>query len=288
VSRLLKTLRTAFRIFSDKGARFLGAAVAFYALLSAAPLFIVVLQITGAIFGRARAESALWSGLGHWLAPDGVAAARELTERLERTRATGGVLGVLLVVYGSTRLFRAVRRALNQLWGIDLESIERARPRHLRYGYRYGIAMLFALLVAVMVSAMIVVKTALAFVATYAGAEAAAMQRLLFGADMVLSIGLAFVLFFALFRFLPAAPVTTREAATSGLVSTVLFAIGSALVTGYVRRKHLADLYEGASAIVIALLWVYYSTQVFLFGACVGAAIHGRGTEPEGPVDSSG
>jgi len=142
--------------------------------------------------------------------------------------------------------------------------------------------------VAVMVSAMIVVKTALAFVATYAGAEAAAMQRLLFGADMVLSIGLAFVLFFALFRFLPAAPVTTREAATSGLVSTVLFAIGSALVTGYVRRKHLADLYEGASAIVIALLWVYYSTQVFLFGACVGAAIHGRGTEPEGPVDSSG
>ncbi len=63
--------------------------------------------------------------------------------------------------------------------------------------------------------------------------------------------------------------MTSREAATSGLVSTALFAIGSALVTAYLRRKHLADLYEGASAVVVA-------------------AIHGRGVVPERTPDSSG
>src|SRR5690349_19845859 len=123
-SRSFDVLRRAFRIFSRKGARFLGAAVAFYALLSAAPLFVLVLHVVGALFGRGRAESALWSGLGQWVAPDALAPMREITERLDEHEASGSALGILLVVYGSTRLFRALRRALNVLWGIDLEAIE--------------------------------------------------------------------------------------------------------------------------------------------------------------------
>ena len=84
----------------------------------------------------------------------------------------------------------------------------------------------------------------------------------------------AFVLFVVLFRFLPETEVTWREASVSALVSTVLFGIGSVLVTMYVHHKKLGDLYAGASAIVVAVLWVYYSAQVFFLGACVGAALH--------------
>jgi uncharacterized BrkB/YihY/UPF0761 family membrane protein len=69
LSRHADVLRRALRLFSGKGARFLGAAIAYYALLSAAPLFVLVLRVVGAVFGRARAESALWGGLGQWLAP---------------------------------------------------------------------------------------------------------------------------------------------------------------------------------------------------------------------------
>ena len=61
--------------------------------------------------------------------------------------------------------------------------------------------------------------------------------------------------------------MTWRDAGTSAAVSTVLFAVGSGLVTLYVRHKHMSDLYEGASAVVLAVMWVYYSTQVFLMGA---------------------
>jgi membrane protein len=272
----VKVLGTALHIFSARGARFLGAAVAFYALLSAAPLFVVVLHLAGALFGRARAESALWEGLGSWLAPEGVAAVRDLTARLDRMTATGGVAGVLLVVYGSTRLFRALRRAVNELWGIDLQAIERARPRHVRYGARYGISLLLAVLVAALVCVLILLKIATGFVGSYGGEGT---EHVLAVVDLAFSIGLAFVLFFALFRVLPEAHVTAREAATSALVSAALFAVGSALVTAYVGHKHLGDLYEGASAVVVAVLWVYYSAQVFFFGACVGAALHGRGLD---------
>jgi membrane protein len=276
----VNVLRDALRLFSDKGARFLGAAVAFYALLSAAPLFVVILYVVGSVFGRARAESALWDGLATWVAPEGLAAIREMTERLDRMEHSGSVIGVILVIYGSTRLFRALRRALNQLWGIDLEGIERARPRALRYGVRYGGALLLTLFAAVLVALLIVVKAGFAMIATMSTRPPPMMWWAL---DASVSVGLAFVLFCALFRFLPEATVTLGEASTSAVVSTLLFAIGSGLVTLYVRHKHMGDVYEGASAVVLAVVWVYYSAQVFFFGACVGAALRQRSSRTAVP-----
>jgi membrane protein len=270
---VLALLREALRIFSGKGARFLGAAVAFYALLSAAPLFVVVLYVVGAIFGRPRAESALWEGLATWVAPEGLEAMRGMTERLDRAGHSGSIVGIVLIIYGSTRLFRALRRALNQLWGIDLESVERARPRVERYGRRYGGALLLTLFVAVLVALLLVVKAGFAFVSTW---STRAPPGLLWVLDGVASIVLAFVLFCALFRFLPEAEVSWRDAATSAVVSTVLFALGSGLVTLYVGHKQMSDLYAGASAIVLAVVWVYYSAQVFFLGACVGAALRNQ------------
>lgn len=270
--------RRAASIFSARGARFLGAAVAFYALLSAAPLFVVVLHIVGAVFGRERAESALWGGLARWLAPEGLETVRVVTDRLDQIEAKGSVLGIVLVVYGSTRLFRAVRRALNELWGVDLEAIEGQRSKPMKYGVRYGGALLLTLLVAVLLASLVVVKGAFAVLGTW-GAQPP--PSILWAFDATLSVGITFVLFVVLFRFLPETDVSWREAATSGLVSTLLFGIGSVLVTMYVHHKKLGDLYAGASAIVVAVLWVYYSAQVFFFGACVGAALHERRQEEQ-------
>lgn len=278
---MLGLLREALRIFSGKGARFLGAAVAFYALMSAAPLFVVILYVVGGVFGHERAESALWNGLATWVAPEGLAALRGMTERLAHMEKSGSVLGVVLVVYGSTRLFRAVRRALNQLWAIDLESVERARGRVKRYGLRYGGALLLTLFVATLLAALLVVKTGFALLATW---STRTPPTLLWALDGVTSIALAFVLFGALFKYLPETDVSWRDAATSSAVSTVLFAIGSGLVTVYVRHKHMGDLYEGASAIVLAVLWVYYSSQVFFLGACVGAALRNQRSIPASPA----
>lgn len=276
----MNVVREALRLFSDKGARFLGAAVAFYALMSAAPLFVVILYVVGELFGRRRAESALWDGLATWVAPEGLAAIRAMTERLDRMEGSGSVIGVALVVYGSTRLFRALRRALNQLWGIDLEGIERARGRVKRYGIRYGGALLLTLFVAALVVALIVVKTGFAFIATM---STRAPPFLLWGLDVFVSVGMAFVLFTALFQYLPETDVTLHDAMTCAAVSTALFAIGSGLVTLYVRHKHMDAVYEGASAIVLAVLWVYYSAQVFFFGACVGAVLRQRSSRTAVP-----
>jgi membrane protein len=267
---VLQVLARAFRLFSGKGARFLGAAVAFYALLSAAPLFVVVLHLASGLFGRARAESALWGGLQTWMPPEGTETARQLTERLDDLSSSGSVLGMVLVVYGSTRLFRALRRALNQLWGVDLEAVERARPTAVKYGLRYGGALALALFVGVLVALLVIEKSAFAFLTAF-GAQLP--DGLVWTVDLVTSVGLTFVLFTVLFRFLPETEVTLREAATSAIVSTTLFALGSALVTAYVRHKHMSDLYAGASAVVLAVVWVYYSAQVFFFGACIGAAL---------------
>lgn len=273
-SGAIATVREAARIFSARGARFLGAAVAFYALLSAAPLFVVVLRVAGALLGRARAEDALWTALGTWLDAEGVTTLRTLTERVERLEGGAGLVGAGLVLYGSTRLFRALRRALNQLWGVDLEAIEAKRSRTEKYAIRYGVAALLTALVAALVAALALVKGAIATLTTLAPTKAP--PGALVAVDVAVSVVFAFVLFLALFRALPEARITLREAAKSAAVSTVLFALGSGLVTLYLRYKDVGDLYAGASAIVVAVLWVYYSAQVFFFGACVGAADRAR------------
>lgn len=77
--------------------------------------------------------------------------------------------------------------------------------------------------------------------------------------------------------------MTWRDAATSAAVSTMLFALGSGVVTLYVHHKHMSDLYEGASAVVLAVMWVYYSAQVFFFGASVGAALRQRSSRTAVP-----
>ena len=261
----LAVLKRALKLFSGKGARFLGAAVAFYALLSAAPLFLLVLHVVGAIFGRHRAEEALWGGLEQWLAPEGLATVRQLTDRLEDVEGGKSWLGALVVIYGSPRLFRALRRALNQLWGIDLEAVERERRTHVKYGLRYGGALALALFCALLVALIVVEKSAFAFLAL--------SPTVVWAVDLATSVAIAFVLFLVLFRFLPETDITLREAALSSVVSTVLFALGSSLVTAYVRHKPMNDLYAGASAVVLAVVWVYYSAQVFFFGACIGAAL---------------
>lgn len=278
-------LREAFRIFSARGARFLGAAVAFYALLSAAPLFVVVLHVVGAVLGRSRAESTLWEGLSRWLAPEGVETVRTLTERVDRLESSAGVLGAVLLVYGSTRLFRATRRALNQLWGIDLESVEAKRPKHLKYGIRYGVALCLTLLVALIVAGLVIVKSAFSAIETLGAKPPPAA---LWAADWIASIAGAFLLFLAVFRLLPETRITMRDAAICAAVSTVLFAIGSVLVTQWVRHKAMDDLYAGATAVVVAVLWVYYSAQVFFFGACVGAAIREHRAAQRGTRSTEG
>lgn len=266
----LGVLRRALRIFSGRGARFLGAAVAFYALLSAAPLLVLVLHVTAAVFGQRRAESALWNGIGHWMAPDALGTVRDLTERLDQHESSGSVMGVVLVAYGSTRLFRALRRAINQLWGIDLERVERSRSTAFKYGWRYGGALALALFGAVLVGLLVVEKSALAILTRY-GAHVP--DGLVWATDLVTSGALTFILFTALFYVLPETNVTLRHAVISSLVSTTLFAFGSSLVTAYVRHEQMGDLYEGASAVVLVVFWVYYSAQVFFLGASIGAAL---------------
>jgi membrane protein len=255
------------RIFSARGARFLAAAVAFYTLLAAAPLFVVMLYVLGGLLGHERADAAVWGGVGTWIAPSGVETARSLTERLAHEEASAGVLGAVLMLYGSTRLFRALRRALNQLWGVDLEAVEGTRSKAHKYGVRYGGALALVALVILLVAILAAVKAAIALVP---------VTGLVFLLDGLASVVLAFVLFAALFRFVPETEVTWRDALLGALVTTILFAAGSELVTLYVNHRHADALYEGAGALVVALLWVYYSAQVFFVGACVGAALHAR------------
>lgn len=272
-ARALSVLRRAWSIFSGRGARFLGAAVAFYALASIAPLFVVVLHLVGALFGSREAERVLFANLAHWLAPDGVHAVAQLTARLDASVSSQSTAGMLLLVYASTRLFRALQRALEQLFGVDTELLDRSQSAPVRYVLRYATSLALVLLVCAQIAALAATKVGIALLARYGHAGA---PRGLWALDAALSFGSAYGLIFATYRLLPRVRVRARDAALGALLSTTLFALGSVAVSAYVQHKLRVSVYGGATALVMGVLWVYYSAQVFFLGASVLAALRER------------
>jgi membrane protein len=242
--------RTA-KIFSARGGRFLGAAVAFYALLSLAPLLLVVLHVAALAVGHERAERGLFEGLSTWVLPEGLAVLRDLLARLEALQSAESAFGIATLLYASTRLFRALKRALNTIWAIP-DSVAESQPSGVRYAIRYGLALALALLLAALVLALILLKSAGALIANYSSLDPPWLMGAL---DLGLSLGVTFCLFYCVFRTLPDRRAHPRAELLGASAATLLFAIGSFAITALVRHKGHTGVGQPVEILASSSFW---------------------------------
>lgn len=274
--RALRHVRDAARIFHERGGRTLAGAVSFYALLSSVPILVLVLEGAGALTSTERARDGLATAISVWVGAEGT---RTLLELLDRARESGdgaGWLGALMLAYGATRLFSHLRRAMHVLWGV-------AERRHDRLGLRL-LAQLHKRLLGV---ALVIVMAALvvALVALKAVASAFAQRTgvsvpwsLLHGLSAFAS---SLVLFACIFQLLPEGGPAPRVRLWGAGLTAVLFAAGALAVGEYVGHKMVRSVWGAASSLVMLLLWVAYSAQVFLYGVALTAALGAAREEPK-------
>lgn len=251
--------------FSRRGGRLLGGAIAFYAMLSVAPLLVIALDVAGMVTSAKLARATLLENLTQYVGDGGASTIGALIARVERPGAGfRGALAGLVLVYASTRLFNELEAALDHLWSLpeppSQSFLHRLRQALTRRLFNFGLVLGSGLVLVLLV----VLKLAFDAATAKLGVRTPMGWKLTEGAG---SIFVCTAIFAALFRLLTSARFPWRQALLGGAVTAALFSAGAYGISWYLSRASVAAAYGDAASIVVLLLWVHYSAQIFLFGA---------------------
>jgi membrane protein len=259
-------LRAAGENWVKDYAQSMGAALAFYTMFSIAPLLLIVISVAGFVFGEEAARGEIYVQLHGMLGSAGASAVQSLLEQVGRSSESGlaTVFGSVLLFIGATSVFAELQDALDRIWRVPhraprsgLWSLLRARL--LSFGMILGFG--FLLIVSLAMSA------ALAAVGRWWDPQAIGWLTAANAIEVSLSIGLVTCIFAMIYKVMPRAGVAWRDVWVGAAFTSLLFLAGKFLIGVYIGHSGISTLFGAAASLVVVLMWVYYSAQIFLFGA---------------------
>ena len=251
----------------DDDAPQLGAALAYYSVFSLAPMVLLLIAVIGILFRNDPVGA--WTRITEQMSYFLDKSAIEMVQQIARQVATptksalGGTIGFALALFGASGVFGQLQAALNTIWGVKAKpgrSIWRfVRSRFLSFALIAGIG--FLLLVS------LVIETGIKALSHY-------LQSVLPGAlTVIVPVYLAFdfvivtAVFTMIFKILPNATTRWRDVWIGAVLTAILFLIGKWALGIYLGSGTAASAYGAASSLITLLLWIYYSSQILLFGA---------------------
>ncbi len=246
---------------ADKAPR-LAAALAFYTILSAAPLLVVALSIAGMVYGRAAVEGQLVEQMRGLVGEEGAKAIQSMIA------AAGGpgsglamVIGIVMLLLGASGVFAELQDALNTIWKAPPRKgagwLAMVRDRAMSLAMVFGVA--FLLLVTLVVSAVLSALT------RFAGLEGIGVVGQV--VDFLVSIIVVTLLFAMMYKILPDVNIAWSDVWVGAVVTAFLFTVGKLLIGLYLGHAGLGSAYGAAGSLVVFVVWVYYSAQVLFLGA---------------------
>jgi membrane protein len=235
-----------------------GAAIAFYTVTSIAPVLLIVIAIAGLAFGRDAAENAITeqlSGLmGQQTAEVLQTAVRSASNTSSGVIAT--IIGVITLIVTASGVFGEMQTALNAIWkakpkGTTVSRLIRARAASLGLVAVLGFLLMVSLVVSTMLTAF----------GNYLDSILPFGKVILTVLNVVVSLVLISFLFAAIYKVLPDRDLTWRDVAIGAVVTAVLFTVGKSLISWYIGSSAVASSFGAAGALIVLLLWVYYSAR---------------------------
>jgi membrane protein len=248
----------------DKASQ-LGAALAFYSILSLAPLLVIAIAVAGLIFGEQAAHGELVGQIEQMVGSQGGEAIQTMLANAARPEAgiAATVLGVLTLLLGASGVFGQLRDSLNTIWEIEPSEEGGVWPflRDRFFPFMLVLGTGFLLLVSLILSAVI------AGVKQYVSGWLPGAEALWHGLHMVVSFGVVFLLFAMIYKFLPAAKVAWRDVWLGAAITAVLFMVGKLALGLYLGKSSIGSAYGAAGSLVVLVVWIYYAAQILFFGA---------------------
>ena len=280
--RLVRLLNTTFRQWLQDKAPQLGAALAYYTVFSLAPLMLVLLAVFGIVYGNSEvARREILHQLYAFLDRSSAKAVEDIATSTGKPAASAvaTTVGIAVALFGASGVFGQLQDALNTIWGVKPKPgksiVSFLRARFLSFAMVAGVC--FLLLVSLTVSAVIT-------------AVGGYLEHLLPGGyvlawtiHLVLDVSVVTLLFAMIFMFLPDARLSWRDVRLGAALTAALFLVGKYALGLYLGSGAVGSAYGAAGSLITMLLWVYYASQIVLFGAeftQVYAHERGRGIRP--------
>jgi membrane protein len=279
---MLQSIRTFVELLRDSVEQwqlhrlsFQAAGLTFYLALSLAPLLIILTEIGGLFVGKSTAESDILGPLKQLIGAHATGAIRGLAASFTRRPSTAlpYLISVILLLVGAAGVFEQLKQTLDEIWGV--------KP-HGGGGILYMLRMrsLSVLLVAgsVLLILILVAVTTLIAEASHAGSGFASVHWSIYATNLLISLSATTLLFGVTFKVLPDTKIRWTDVWAGAAITAILFIAGQFLIGFLMARSGLETAYGRATVMVVILVWLYYSAQVYLFGATITrsyAARHG-------------
>jgi membrane protein len=263
---LYRLARDSVSSWLDDFAPSMGAAISYYTVFSIAPLMLIVIAMAGVFLGADAASGRVFAELEGLMGAEGANAIQAMVKSAsDPERSTfGTVIGVITLLIGATTVFAELQSALDRIWRAPAAArsegiVALLRARLLSFGLILAVG--FLLLVS------LVVSVALSALGTWWAPYFGGWQTLLQGANLVTSVVIITLLFAFIYKWLPRVRIGWRDVWIGAAVTGVLFTAGKFLIGLYIGKSGIVSGFGAAGSLVVVLIWVYYSAQIFLLGA---------------------
>jgi len=264
--QLWQLLRDSVSAWIDDFAPSMGAAISYYTVFSIAPLLLIVISVAGLVLGQEAASGQIFAQLRGLLGEDGATAVQGMVESasLSGKSFIATTIGVVTLVIGATTVFSELQSALDRIWESPAAEKQEGiwnllRSRVLSFGMILAIG--FLLLVSLIVSA------GLSALGSWWGPMFGGWEILLQAVNFVVSLVVITALFALIYKFLPRTKIGWHDVWIGAGATALLFTLGKFLIGLYIGNSSVASGFGAAGSLVVVLVWVYYSAQIFLLGA---------------------
>lgn len=271
---LWQATKTAGNCWLEHKVPRLSAALAYYALLSLAPLLVISVAVGGLVYGEDAARGQLASDLAKlvgWRAAEGVQTVLA-GARSRQGGWVGVVIGAVTLALGASAVFSELQESLNIIW--------RVKPKPRRTVLDEMRRRLWSFVMVLVVAALLLASTVLTPVLSWLSSELSTAlpggEALWQALNAVISLGVLVACFAAVFKLLPDARVAWSQAWTGGAVTGAFFSLGKLGIGLYLGHAAVGSAYGAAGSLIVLLVWVYYAAQIFFFGAELTRALDPR------------
>jgi membrane protein len=273
-------VRQSFSAWNEHEAPRLGAALAFYTILSMAPLVILAIAILALFFGHSKADSHLLGQVHSMVGQQGSDAVKGMIEQAQKpaSGAFASIIGVITLLFGASGVFVELRSALNKIWEVK-PATGTGLWGMVREGF-FSFGMMLA--VGFLLLASLVISAGLAALGKFFGGLLPLPEFVLSVINLIVSLAGTAVLFALIFRYVPETKAPWRAVWIGAAITALLFTMGKFLIGFYLGKAALGSAYGAAGSLVVVIVWVYYSAMIFLFGAEFTHELVASGCCPKG------
>jgi len=244
----------------------MGAALAFYTLFSMAPLLLIAVSVAGLAFGEEAARGEIQNQLQALMGAPGASAVQDLLTSVDKPAQgmAATLLGLLLLLIGATTVFGELQDALDRIWRAPTQNkangwFALVRARLLSFGMVLAIGFLLTV--------SLVLSAALAMMGRWWSPMFGGWYVVALTTSAIGGFGLNAAMFALMYKVMPRVRVQWRDVWTGALFTALLFGMGRSLIGAWIGSSGVVSGFGAAGSLVVVLLWVYYSAQVFLIGA---------------------